>query len=300
MRSEQLRAVELVARFGSIHRAATELGLTQPAVSETVKRLEADLGVQLFRRTVRGVDLTRAGSVAIDYLRSILQLERALRFDLVEEQNRESGTFRIGAIGNLMAARVIPALAKLRRQMPLIAFSVLEAGSIEIHEMVASGDLDLGIFAALADEPLQGDVSVMYEFPSTRLVGIVSERHELAGARVMDIADMLEFPLVLLPEGYLRTHALRRIAVGRELVVSCTASHSRSAAMMVAQNLGVSITTGLGTEMVRMAEIPYLAQIEFGSSSLPVQVVAAAHSATAETTVTRRVMEALAEPSGTG
>ena len=72
MELRHLRTLDAIARHGSFTRAAEELHLAQSALSQQVRRLEAELGVDLLRRTSRSVAVTEAGQVVLDYARRVL------------------------------------------------------------------------------------------------------------------------------------------------------------------------------------------------------------------------------------
>src|SRR5579875_2502493 len=79
MRIERLRALDAVVRRGSFHRAAREVHLTQPAVTQQIKLLERELGLQLLTRRSGRIALTPAGESLMPFVRGVLEAEESLR-----------------------------------------------------------------------------------------------------------------------------------------------------------------------------------------------------------------------------
>lgn len=90
MNIEQLRQFEAIAKTGTMTAAAEQLHITQPALSRSMARLEADLGADLFERNGRSVSLSREGEVALEYARSILHEERLMRSALGDLAKKRS------------------------------------------------------------------------------------------------------------------------------------------------------------------------------------------------------------------
>lgn len=89
MELEQLRQLDAIERYGTISAAAEHLHITQPSLSRSIKRLEADLGQQLFDRTKNSVRFNDAGRVALEHAHAMLAEERRLRDDFDELARRQ-------------------------------------------------------------------------------------------------------------------------------------------------------------------------------------------------------------------
>lgn len=86
----QLEQFDEIARLGTVSAAAQSLHISQPALSRSIARLEAELGVELFERQGRKMTLSRAGRASLEYVRSILHEERLMRLSLDEFTQRMS------------------------------------------------------------------------------------------------------------------------------------------------------------------------------------------------------------------
>src|SRR5436305_1781291 len=98
MEIRHLRSVVAIARHGSFTKAGEELHLAQSAVSQQVRRLEAELGITLFTRTSRNVELTPEGTVVLEYARRVLSEVDGLRDELDERSGLLSGDLRLGGM----------------------------------------------------------------------------------------------------------------------------------------------------------------------------------------------------------
>jgi DNA-binding transcriptional LysR family regulator len=140
-----LRYFSAIARAKHMTRAARALGVSQPALSAAVRKLEEEVGAALLDRTGRGVELTAAGAAFLGFAEEAIRSAEGGRRAVRELVGLESGSIRVGG-GATATAFVLPAVVSaLRRQHPGLRFYVREAGSTAIADAVISGELDLGI-----------------------------------------------------------------------------------------------------------------------------------------------------------
>jgi DNA-binding transcriptional LysR family regulator len=140
-----LRYFRAIAQHGHMTRAARAVGVSQPALSAMLSKLEREVGAELLHRTGRGVELTEAGRVflrhAEDALRGAEAGVRAVR----ELAGLERGSIRVGGGATATAYLLPPVVSAVRRAHPGLRFYVREAGSNAVSAAVLSGELDLGI-----------------------------------------------------------------------------------------------------------------------------------------------------------
>ena len=208
----QLRYFDAVARHGSFSAAARALGITQPGLTKAVRRLEASLDCNLFRRLARGVALTEQGQAL---LRHANQLNVQL-LDAREEVRALSrgaiGCIRIGAGPSWLTSALPGVVAKMAADYPGLTFRVFGGFKGNLIELVRSGDLDL-VVSALPNRVPQG----LRAIPLTRdTLSIVARRdHPLRAKRRLQVANTLEYPWVLpgrSVQSRLRLEALFRVA----------------------------------------------------------------------------------------
>lgn len=158
-----------VARTGSFTRAADELALRQPTVSQQVQALERSLHTPLLERTGRRVVLTPAGETLLPFAERLLALAADAETATRATAELAARTLRLGA-GNTLATYVLPdLLARLRWEHPSIVVQV-QVGNTE---QLITAVLDLGVELALVGEPLHHPQLAIHSFLRDELVVIV-------------------------------------------------------------------------------------------------------------------------------
>ncbi len=178
-----------VARTGHITRAAERLGMSQPALSSAIRKLEDEAGAPLLDRTAKGVELTEAGRVFAEHARESLQAAddgvRAVR----ELVGLESGLIRIGGGATAVGYLLPPAISAFRAQHPAIRYYIREAGSGAVGEAVLAGELDLGIVTLPVRVPGVGDLLTL-PLVTDELRLIVPAEHRLADRKNFRWSDL--------------------------------------------------------------------------------------------------------------
>ena len=145
MVSKQDETFLAIAQAGSVSKAAQGLYLSQPAVSRSLKRLEEDLGVQLFDREAAPLRLTQAGERYLRYVRENQERERRLRQDLAQLEREPSGAVRVGLNfwrSSLVLPRVLPAF---QRKYPHIQVEPAEGSHQDLSVLLDQGKLDFAL-----------------------------------------------------------------------------------------------------------------------------------------------------------
>jgi len=195
-----LRRLEIfakVAELGSFSRAAEALFLTQPTVSEHVRALEDELGVQLLDRLGRGATPTRAGQILLGYARRMLALSREARQAIDRFQGRLSGELIVGG-STIPGEYVLPALiGQFKGKYPDISISLLIGASRQVAEWVEEGRVEVGIVGA---RPTQRALESR-ELMSDELVVVVSVDHPWSGRTAVTLAELRDEPLIVRERG---------------------------------------------------------------------------------------------------
>ncbi|WP_318200196.1 transcriptional regulator CynR [Streptomyces sp. SCL15-4] len=149
-----LRYLLAVAEHGNFTRAAEELHISQPTLSQQIKQLERTLGVQLLDRTGRTVRLTDAGAVYTDHARRALRDLAAAERAVHDVQDLTRGHLRLGVTPTFTAYLVGPLTAEFHTRHPGINLTLMEMTQDRIEAALLADDLDLGI--AFAGPHLSG------------------------------------------------------------------------------------------------------------------------------------------------
>ena len=179
MELRQLEYFVAVARHRHFGRAADAAYVTQPALSQQVRRLEAELGVSLLRRTSRGVELTPAGADLLAHAETILAEVSGARSAMDEHAGVVRGAVRVAATA-ADAVRLTEVIAAFHREHPGVRIALRQASAAEALELVRSGAVDLAVLS-LAGDPGGLTVTSLAEEP-LRL--IVEPGDALAGGTV--------------------------------------------------------------------------------------------------------------------
>ncbi|HRF50985.1 MAG TPA: LysR substrate-binding domain-containing protein [Anaerolineales bacterium] len=244
MHLRHLRAFVAVAEVLNFSRAAEDLEIAQPAVSQQIRALEEELGVQVFDRIGKRVSVTEAGRVLLPYARQILGLVESAENEVRERGQLKRGRASLGAPPTV-STHVLPArLTQFKQQHPGLEVLLREAGTETLLRQVEEGKLDLAIVATDVLPSAVESVPFMQE----RYVLAVSVQHPFLGRRQsVRIADLSAEPFILFPEGYrLREVTLEACAqAGFEPKVALDGGAMQSALEFVGAGLGVALVPEL-------------------------------------------------------
>jgi DNA-binding transcriptional LysR family regulator len=202
----QLEYFRIVGRLQHVTRAAEQLGTSQPALSRTLARLEADLGVPLFDRIGRSIRLTRYGELFLKRVESALgQIEEGRR-ELADLTRPDRGTIALGFLRSLGAKYVPQLVRNFNAVHPEVRFTFTPNNSAALEEQLDSGDLDL----AFTTVPVANSRLAWTRVTDQELVLIVPCNHRLAGRRHVALRDVADEPFVTFKRG----HAFRRLTEG--------------------------------------------------------------------------------------
>ncbi|MFF8819174.1 LysR family transcriptional regulator [Leucobacter sp. NPDC015123] len=197
MELQQMRYVVAVAEERNFTRAAERCRVVQSALSHQVKALERELGVRLFARTSRRVELTAAGEAFLSHARASLEsAERAIA-DAASAAGEVRGTLTIGLIPTVTALDAPAALAEFHRSHPAVQIALRGGGSNEFIAAIAAGRMDIAVLGLPDDSPPKGVAH--RELVRERFVAVVGEQHPLAGRGRVSLADIAEETFVDFP-----------------------------------------------------------------------------------------------------
>jgi DNA-binding transcriptional LysR family regulator len=241
MELRQLRYFAAVAHHKSFTLAARELNIAQPALSQQVRRLEQELGVELLRRTTRRVELSEAGELALARATRTLAEADALRAEVDELRGLTRGTLSVGMLPAIGALDPAPLLAAFSAAYPAIEVRLVEDTLVEALALLRADRLDLAF--GLVDPQRAGEGIAGETLFEEELVVIVAEHHPLARRRSVRIAQLDGEPLV----SFLAGSALRQRldaeleAAGAANTPAFESNHITTLRALVAHGLGVSL-----------------------------------------------------------
>lgn len=181
----QLAALHAVARLGSVSRAASELHLTQPAVSNQLRLLEESAGAPLLERNGRGVRLSSAGAVMASYAARILDLWREVGEEMAAQRGEFSGTLRVGLVTT--AEYLLPQLLlAFVSQHPNVRVKLQVGNRDQIVRLLAGQDIDIAVMGRPPAE-LKTRSAAFAKHP---MAFLAAPGHALARRRRVTLADL--------------------------------------------------------------------------------------------------------------
>ena len=150
MNLKHVQYVLTILREGSITAASKKLYISQPALSQTLKQIEQDLGAPIFDRTTEPISLTFVGQQYVEAAQKVLDIDRNLRTRIAETKKEMHGRLCIGISmqrGLQLLPQVIPRFSKM---YPHISIRLLEHGSATLERLTAEGECDLALITTVA------------------------------------------------------------------------------------------------------------------------------------------------------
>src|ERR1051326_6907674 len=191
MEMHQLAYFESVSRHLHFTRAADELNVSQPSVSQQIRKLEMELGAPLFHRMKRRVALTEAGKTFLPHARAVLQRVEEARLEVQELSGMRKGALAVGAPPSVGTHLLPRALAAFSRRHPGINVTFREAGSRTLIGLLEDGELDL----AVVIQPIRHPALATQPLLEEELLLAVPRAHALAiGARRVRLAQLRDEP----------------------------------------------------------------------------------------------------------
>lgn len=252
MRFVQLRAFHHVAICGGFSRAAEELLLTQPAISDQVRKLEEEYDILLFNRQRKQVTLTPAGEQLLAITRRLFDVHQQAHDLLSESRALRSGTLRIVADS---AHHLLGIFGTFRTRYPQVTIRI-DAGNTEtVIQSLYSYEADVGV---LGEIPSGRDFEVV-ALNSTPILAFVAADHPVACKTELAFADLAGLPLILRERGSKTRRKLEEgaAAAGIALTPAIEAEGREAVREFVASGAGVGVVSAaeFGQD-ARLVQIP--------------------------------------------
>jgi len=242
MDHRKLRSFLALARTLHFARAAAEVSLTQPALSQHIQSLEQNWGIRLFERNKRQVSLTAEGEQLVEEIaRTVRRLDN-LQVTVKEVAAGSRGVLRLGYVGTaVQEPLLVKALRSFRSQFPTIQLEPKEYNVDQQFSLLQSGELDIGILRG----PLPACRFIARRtIQQTPLIAVLPDDHPHAGARQIRLSELADETLIVQqdPDGVglggtvLRLYAEAGIAPGS----SVRARDVNTAINLTAMGMGIT------------------------------------------------------------
>jgi len=257
----QLRYFLAVAERLHFGRAAESLHISQPSLSQQIRALEEELGVQLFVRNKRHVALTTDGEALLPYARRLVALADDVQEEFAERSGLRRGKIRLGATPTLGGHLLPRVIGGFFQSYPGLELTIVEDGSDRLARQLEQGNLDLALL--VEDQETQG---VAFEpLLHEEIVLALSPDHRCAGGGAIHLRDVRKDGFILCREGYhlrsLTLSACERAGFTPRIVVSGT--DIDTALRFVRAGLGVTLVPEMA-----VGEVPGIAVARVATPTL--------------------------------
>lgn len=245
----RLRTFCEVMGHRSFSGAADALGYTQSSVSQQIAVLERELGVTLVDRSARPVRPTPAGSVVLSHADVLLGQARAVEQELAALGRGEIGTLRVGGFFTAWATFMPTAVAAFSEQRPAVQLELRQLEPDPALQALRAGELDLAVVYRYPDPAGAGRTEEWAKLLDDRYAVALPERHRLAAAEVVELADLAQERWVSPPPGEPYADVLRRLCErhgGFSPKIGFQTTDIAMAQPLVAAGIAVSLLPALG------------------------------------------------------
>jgi len=214
MQIKDVSAFVKAAEAGNLHAAAAVIGITQPALTKSIRRLETALEVRLFERTARGVALTPIGKVLYERSRALELLVNDIRTEVADIKTSGSGLVRIGAVPAVVESIVAPMLSRFVDGEGALRFDIQVQLSGGLLRNLQAGQLDLAV--AAIPSTLPADLGVK-PLAALRSAVVAREGHAMLGRR-FTLAELARQKWLLPPSDILLSQWVNEMFIDEGLV----------------------------------------------------------------------------------
>jgi len=248
MELQQLRYFCAIAETGSFSRAAQQTHVSQPSLSQQIRKLEDELGARLFDRLGRSIRLTELGQAFLPRARAVLRDLEAARGEVAERKTAIEGNVCVGVIPTIAPYFLPPLLAAFTRKYPDVRLTVVEEITPLLLEKLRAGSVDVAIVALPLN--VRGHEFESVPLADEKLFAVLPRAHALAGRRRIRLDDLRDDPFLLLRDGHCfretAVAACKRARLHPQIVFE--SGQFSSILSMVSAGLGVSIVPAMAVE----------------------------------------------------
>jgi len=241
MNLRQLQYLVALADEKHFTRAAAREHVAQPALSQQIRSLEAELGLALVQRTTRRVSMTHAGEVLVARARRALAELDAARAELGSLAGVQAGRLSVGALHTMGPVDLSLLLATFHERHPAVELTVREQSSEELAAMLREDEIDLAFLSVT--ERIQAHGLALRPLVSEELVVVLPADHRLAGRRSLRLAELSRESFISFREGARLRELLTSSAAGAgfQPKIALESNESRRIRSLVSHGLGVAV-----------------------------------------------------------
>ncbi|MCD8353284.1 MAG: LysR family transcriptional regulator [Clostridiales bacterium] len=259
METDYLKEFIVLSETGNYLQAAEELFIAQSSLSKHIKALEIELGVPLFNRTPRRVELTSYGKSFLKCAQQIVDIQYSFQRDLANKLEEKQQTLRIGSIPLMAPYRITDIIMKYQRENEHCTINLFEEESFALKEMLRKNKCDL---AFIREEGDTDDEFAKFPYTSDHLVAVLPVTHPLANQPALRLEELKDENFLLLqPDSLLysiSTTACQK--AGFTPNIAYTGKRAENIMDLVEKGMGVSLLMekpilSLATQKVAIVDV---------------------------------------------
>lgn len=178
----------------SFSKAAKELYMTQPAVSQAIMQLERELDIRLFNRTPRGVSFTHEGKILFEYANSALNLLHVGQEKILEFKSLTAGKLKIGVGDTISRYFLLPYLEVFHNRYPNVKLEIINGTTLELRSILKAGEVDIVICNFPLDDPAL-ELRACLEIQDIFVCG---EKYKHVLSKPLSLEELVKLPLIFL------------------------------------------------------------------------------------------------------
>ncbi len=228
-----------VAKSKSFSLAAQKLHVSQPTVSKLVKNIEEELGILLFDRSSRQIELTDAGKILYKQGLQIITLFENIPVELLDVKGLKKGQIKIG-LPPMVGARFFPQIiSEFNKLYPLIKIKLFEYGAKKVETELLQGNIDIGVVLL----PIDQEDFAFFPFVNNPLMLLVHPNHPLAGKAAVALRELSNENFIFLSKDFTLHNLIYEecIKKGFHPKIIYESSQWDFISEMVAANLGIAL-----------------------------------------------------------
>ena len=183
-----------VGKRKSFSKAAKELYMTQPAVSQAIMQLERELDTRLFNRTPKGVSLTNEGSLLFEYINSAINLINTGEEKILEFKDLSVGELKIGVGDTISKYFLLPYLEDFHNKYLNLKFKIINGTTLELCALIKSGEIDIAICNLPVDDPSLEVIPCR----EVRDIFVCGEKYKDLAKYKISLQEIVKYPLIFL------------------------------------------------------------------------------------------------------
>ncbi|MDU4884469.1 LysR family transcriptional regulator [uncultured Clostridium sp.] len=183
-----------VAKSKSFSRAAKELYMTQPAVSQAIMQLEGELDIRLFNRTPKGVSLTNEGSILFEYINSAINLINVGEEKILEFKDLTVGELKIGVGDTISKYFLLTYLEDFHNRYPNLKFKIINGTTLELCNLIKSGEINI----AICNLPIYDPSLEVRPCKEIKDIFVCGEKYKNLSKEKISLGEIVKHPLIFL------------------------------------------------------------------------------------------------------